>query len=347
MPNYVMNELSVKGDSTYIREMLESIKNDIYGTGSIDFNKIIPMPSALDTTAGNAADKGLRAYKDFYEICTLMGTVEVDISEITEEAEDRFLQMRTDVDKDTFALGKKAFLNEQEFGFSNWYDWCVANWGTKWNACGYEDGVDKSTPNTLRFLTAYGPPHPVIAKLAAMYPDLDFVHEWAEEQLGVMCGHEEYSGGNIIGIYFPATEKENIEFAARLWDIDPEDNGLCLNASETRYIHIDDDGYELITIGENPALYTPARLSEDDIPKGLNCYQVRMTDDGVVFGTLEPKVSVNFGGSIIVSEPLDFGEKGYIDLTGDMAPAFMGISNMTFEEYMNGGEGMTDDMSIQ
>ena len=25
-----------------------------------------------------------------------------------------------------------------------WYDWCIANWGTKWNAYGYDDGANRT-----------------------------------------------------------------------------------------------------------------------------------------------------------------------------------------------------------
>ncbi len=48
MPNHVTNILSFE-DIPYeqIKEILEAIKNDEYGIGSIDFNKIIPMPENI------------------------------------------------------------------------------------------------------------------------------------------------------------------------------------------------------------------------------------------------------------------------------------------------------------
>lgn len=42
MPNHVENIIALKGDERKIREMLEAIKNDDYGLGTVDFNKIIP-----------------------------------------------------------------------------------------------------------------------------------------------------------------------------------------------------------------------------------------------------------------------------------------------------------------
>ena len=47
MPNHVMNVLEFSGDAGKIREMREKIKNDKFGLGSIDFEKIIPMPENI------------------------------------------------------------------------------------------------------------------------------------------------------------------------------------------------------------------------------------------------------------------------------------------------------------
>lgn len=44
MPNHVENHIEYSGDARQIKTMLESIKTDEYGIGTVDFNKIIPMP---------------------------------------------------------------------------------------------------------------------------------------------------------------------------------------------------------------------------------------------------------------------------------------------------------------
>ena len=115
-------------------------------------------------------------------------------------------------------LGKQAFRNEQKYGAATWYKWRIRNWGTKWNAYGYEDDVhfDGKTP---RFLTAGSPPQPVIAKLSEMYPDLDFIHQFASEDIGVNCGEDEYHNGSLCGEYRPA-QQEAVNFANGLWGFD-------------------------------------------------------------------------------------------------------------------------------
>lgn len=47
MPNHVTNILRVSSDSQKVRAMFEAIKNDEIGLGSIDFNKVIPMPEHI------------------------------------------------------------------------------------------------------------------------------------------------------------------------------------------------------------------------------------------------------------------------------------------------------------
>jgi len=61
-------------------------------------------------------------------------------------------------------LELKEQLNIKWFGHSNWYAWCNANWGTKWDVgaeCGGGDGfIDRSSPNDVyvSFLSAWGSP---------------------------------------------------------------------------------------------------------------------------------------------------------------------------------------------
>ena len=44
MPNHITNKLKVVGTVEQVKEALDFIKNDELGFGSIDFNKITPMP---------------------------------------------------------------------------------------------------------------------------------------------------------------------------------------------------------------------------------------------------------------------------------------------------------------
>lgn len=64
-------------------------------------------------------------------------------------------------------------------------DWCVNNWGTKWNVDKDQD-LNFDIEDTIVFSTAWSPPIPVIEALAAKFPDLKFTLRYFE-------------GGNFFG----------------------------------------------------------------------------------------------------------------------------------------------------
>lgn len=90
------------------------------------------------------------------------------------------------------------------FGYLDWYSWCGANWGTKWNAR-HTIVQQHKTSIKFKFSTAWGPPEPVIDALAAKYPALTITHKYYE------CGMQ-YQGRAIYrgGI---AAEKWNGKYS--------------------------------------------------------------------------------------------------------------------------------------
>ena len=76
-------------------------------------------------------------------------------------------------------------------------------------------------------------------------------------------------------------------------------------------------------------------MTEDEIPEGMYLYHLRERDDGDGFATLEAKVKVNHGGSVITNEPIALGEDGYIALSDENYPNFMGDTR-TLAAFMGG-----------
>ena len=64
-------------------------------------------------------------------------------------------------------------------------------------------------------------------------------------------------------------------------------------------------------------------------------YHLRERDDGDGFASLESKVRVNHGGSVITNEPIALGEDGYIALSDENYPNFMGDTR-TLAAFMGG-----------
>jgi len=64
------------------------------------------------------------------------------------------------------ALELQEDLNIKKFGYKNWYDWQVNEWGTKWDICEPTiDVQDDGYQATLSFDTAWAPPVQAYAKL--------------------------------------------------------------------------------------------------------------------------------------------------------------------------------------
>jgi hypothetical protein len=96
--------------------------------------------------------------------------------------------------KSALAYGKRAVDNVLEYGHINWYDWAVANWGTKWNACNtVVDG------NVIEFDTAWSDVSGLMRRLSEKHPDNTFYYDFAEEQAGLYAGEFTFENGEEIG----------------------------------------------------------------------------------------------------------------------------------------------------
>ena len=81
-------------------------------------------------------------------------------------------------------------LGEEErklYGKNNWYDWNIANWGTKWGA--YSSYLDVEN-NIIFFDTAWSSPIPVLDALAKLCYEhnVSFSGAWADENRGYNIG---------------------------------------------------------------------------------------------------------------------------------------------------------------
>ena len=81
----------------------------------------------------------------------------------------------------------------------------------------------------------------------------------------------------------------------------------------------DKEEYDEIELFDKPALFSNECVDRDKLPEGLFCYDLRGSgnDPGEPV-SVENRVVVNHAGSVILVEPLDFGEDGYLSLGDDM-----------------------------
>ena len=176
MPNYVTVKAVVKGEQEEVQKCLSEIitepkkvnngSEDITVCGDFDFNNIVKIPEELVDTVSP----------------TRIAT-QSEYDKLDEKGKERYiLQSRSE------ELIKK-------YGFDNWYNWNVANWGSKWNALetSYTKGEDK-----FSFETAWSFPDIILKKLSSKYPKLTFEFEYANEDLGYGCGEVSFKNGETI-----------------------------------------------------------------------------------------------------------------------------------------------------
>lgn len=103
-------------------------------------------------------------------------------------------------------------------------------------------------------------------------------------------------------------------------------------AKELKTQAMTEEKLDVIEVLDRRALFSNGRLMPEQIPEGLYAYDLRHSDDGDRFCSIEPKVGVNHGGTALMRDILDFGESGYIPLDEDTEPNFLG-ETMTVSEF--------------
>ena len=178
MPNHITNLLRINGTPeqvTTVREIIGGVcPKD--GERPFDFNTVFPMPEGLNVAANR---------------------VEVYVAQTDLGVGDAFARQIADRDRDSKSVRPEVLeqlkKNIQKTGYAYWYDWTVEKWGTKWNA--YSQKIFE--PNLIMFNTAWSCPIPVLEALAAKFPEVEFVIEFADDDIGSNQGTLIFRNGEL------------------------------------------------------------------------------------------------------------------------------------------------------
>ena len=217
IPNWTTNRIICK---TELGEKLLTKTDDGY---SLDFNKLIPMPKELDIESGSKGEKGLiflyltsldlsknvdirKAYKSLSPF-----NKEIHNDPYFKDIDSNLSKYKTDESfQESIELGKKYLDNYIKYGYCNWYDWCVDNWGTKWNVENEVSVMDLDDANyEITFDTAWSCPSGILKKFSKMCKDGEL--EW-------MYYDEDYDGHIFV-------TKENGELMIRKEYLDVDYDG--------------------------------------------------------------------------------------------------------------------------
>lgn len=189
MTNWTWNRITCK------KSIADKILTKTAEGYSFDFNKLIKMPEELNIESGSMGQNGLiylylKSTDDLekikinnaYKSCNLF------FNDIYRES--RFGQMednpaefeKESYFKESIELGKKYLSNYERYGYCTWYNWCVDNWGTKWNV--YDDvdvEIDSDNECIITFNTAWSPPRGIIEEYSKLCSDDEFDWEYENE----------------------------------------------------------------------------------------------------------------------------------------------------------------------
>lgn len=184
MANYIKHIINIKTTDIELEEILNFVKSD---DKIFDFNKIIPMPESLNIDSR-------------YDLQRVL-------------SKDRILN------ENEKELIKKYSENYKNYGFFDWHDWCISNWGTKWNA-GEPILKDK---NILEFHTAWNHCSPIFFVLSNKFPKAVFEVNFADENRGYNTQILTYQNGAIINkIEFVPNSQEAKKNHDLVWEYTPE-----------------------------------------------------------------------------------------------------------------------------
>jgi hypothetical protein len=127
----------------------------------------------------------------------------------------------SDTDAEQIKLEEDTARNIATHGYANWYDFCVNEWGTKWDVGGEGDQATVHSPNSISmgFDSAWAPPVPAMQK----FQDLGFRVKLVYWESGMcFCGLYDEHGDD----YFDYTDMSADEVEA---NINPEiDECMCI-----------------------------------------------------------------------------------------------------------------------
>lgn len=186
MPNHIMNLIAITGEKESIEKFVkENINAYVDEEGDIlnfTFQTIIPRPKSLDIESSSRVEDAMKF-------------VTMSEEEKAEYLKKRSYWMNTEESKKELeSLGKTALSNLEVYGATDWYDWDIKHWGTKWD-CYEVKATCAEKAVYLEFQTAWSTPYPIYQALAEKYKDLTISVEYADEDLGSNCGRLVFRNG--------------------------------------------------------------------------------------------------------------------------------------------------------
>lgn len=249
----VMNALTLEGADTQIKQLLTFIQDDSEGIGSIDFEKIIPIPKELDIETSLSEDDAIYMYlaainpqmpdmgvakwpwetylKVAEQISNCRGQNYAALSQIGMPE-----VLKVEKRRSLLKLGERLAKNYQEYGCGDFDEWQMKNWGTRWNAweCDYDDDLHK-----LTFFTDDAAAVSIVQKLSEQFPDVKLTLKWIGEDYRRDVGCMVAQNGQFSKTVMGDDPKTSLLLAADFFDLSLENAGLRFDEKTHRFVALE------------------------------------------------------------------------------------------------------------
>ena len=215
MPNWVITKIYITGPEDKIKDFEgKSLRPNEDEEGefqrTFSFDRIKGRPEELANTTAPNPKPEVRKVKD------LQGNeIEIEVyRDVINDWEIVQASSRGETPPEPILCNNATTAQQQElrrkYGSSNWYDWNLENWGTKWDC---SESTYSEEDKILQFQTPWACPQEIIGEMKLMFPDLKFNGNYADEDFGSNVGYIE------DGLLYPFENltEEACETAATLW----------------------------------------------------------------------------------------------------------------------------------
>jgi hypothetical protein len=171
MPNHLTTVCTVTGDLVAIYEFRSlAIRDAELGTKCFDLSQVVPQPPIVsETESGTEAEAGFYALTGMVQSRFFRFGAKLPIETYRGagfapgpmDTYETFANWLAENKPDVLEKGRKSLQCFRETGHVSWYEWCYANWGTKWNSYDFVERSDEPNKYVFEFQTANGIPEPI------------------------------------------------------------------------------------------------------------------------------------------------------------------------------------------
>lgn len=158
MPNHCSNNLTITGDKPELTRLWNAIQ---LGGGEIKLTSLFPLPEELENTTHSFGHRN-----------------------------------ETEEDRDKRIVKWNELISR--YGHKDWYEWALANWGTKWGDYDHYRANLNDDSIELGYMTAWGPfEEQFWHHVSKQFPTLTFLVSYDEPGM-VFCGASCYRNGATV-----------------------------------------------------------------------------------------------------------------------------------------------------